>query len=218
VTRPTTIEAFLDGFNRALTLSGRRRRRVIDEARDHLIEARDRGISAGLDPQAAEIGAIEAFGDPAAVASRFDPGLLARLSGAVDRFDRWRAVHTTAAITLVLAPMALVMAASWSPLVALAFLPAWAIFVWIGRQLRERHEPGYRYRLWGWKQEHPAKYQIATNGGGLLGGAAYFALQLLAGSPPQPRSWLILTLAPLILLSWLLNNPRRYQSPAAPAA
>ncbi len=217
MTRPTTIEAFLEGFERALKLSGRRRRRVVDEARDHLIEARDRGMSAGLDTRAAEIAAIEAFGDPVAVASRFDPGLLARLSSEVDRFDRWRAVHPTAGSTAELAPTALAIAALWSPFVALSFLPVWAIFVWIGRQLRGRHEPGYRYRLWGWKQEHPAAYQLATNGGGLLGVATYFALEFLAGSP-HPTPWLFVILAPLVLLGWILNGPRRYRSPAAPAA
>jgi len=217
VTRPTTIEAFLERFERALRLSGRRRRRVVDEARDHLIEARDRGISAGLDPRAAEIAAIEAFGDPAAVASRFDPGLLARLSGELDRFDRWRAVHPTAGITVVLAPMAVAMALSWSPVVALSVLPPWALFVWIGWQLRGRQEPGYRYRLWGWKGEHPTAYQIATNAGGLLAWAAYLPLEWLAGSP-HPTLWLFLIVAPLILLGWILNAPRRYQPPAAPAA
>ena len=217
MTRPTTIEAFLERFERALRLSGRRRRRVVDEARDHLIEARDRGISAGLDPRAAEIAAIEAFGDPAAVASRFDPGLLARLSGEVDRFDRWRAVHPTAGSAVVVAPVALVLAATWSPLVAVSFLPAWAIFVWIGRQLRDREEPGYRYRLWGWKQEHPLAYQIATNATGLLGAAAYLGLEFLAGSP-HPTLWLFVMLAPLIPLGWILNAPRRYQPPATPTA
>ncbi len=128
---PTTISAFLDEFERALKLSGRRRRRVLDEARDHLIEARERGISAGMDPFAAEIAAVEAFGDAAGVASRFDPGRLAylshRVSGAVDRFDRWRAVHPTAGITVFIAPMALAMAVLWSPLAAaLCFFGPWA--------------------------------------------------------------------------------------------
>jgi hypothetical protein len=217
VTRPTTIEAFLETFERVLRLSGRHRRRVVDEARDHLIEARDRGISAGLDPRAAEIAAIEAFGDPAAVASRFDPGLLRRLAGELDRFDRWRAVHPTAGVTIELAPMALVMTVWWSPLVALAFLPGWATFVWIGKQLSERDEPGYRHRLWGWKQEHPAAYQIATNATVLLFMATYFALEFLAGAP-NPTPWLFVMLAPLIPLSWILNAPRRYEPPAAPAA
>jgi hypothetical protein len=215
--RPTTIEAFLDEFDGALALSGRRLRRVLDEARDHLIEARQRGIRAGLDPQAAEIAAIEAFGDPAVVASRFEPGLLAKLSGAVDRYDRWRATHPTAGITVALAPMALVIALSWSPIEALSFLPMWAIFVWIGQQLREREEPGYRHRLWGWKREHPTTYQVATNLGGVLAWATCLALELLAGAP-HVRPWLFLVLLPLIPLGWILNAPRRYRPPTTPAA
>jgi hypothetical protein len=216
VKRPTTIEEFLEGFERSLRLSGRHKQRVLDEARDHLTEARDRGIAAGLDPRAAEIAAIEAFGDPAAVASRFDPGLLARLAGELARFDRWHGAHPTAGITVGLAPAALVMAVSWSPLLALAFLPVWATSVWIGRQLTDRQESGYRYRLWGWKREHPAAYQIATNAGAFLGAAAYLLLESLAGSP-HPTAWIFL-MVPLFPLGWILNTPRRSQPPAAPAA
>ena len=215
--RPITIEAFLDEFEGALALSGRRRRRVVDEARDHLIEGKDRGIRAGLDLQAAEVAAIEAFGDPAEVASRFEPGLRARLSRAIDRYDRWRADHPTAGITVALAPMALVIALSWSPIAALSFLPMWAIFAWIGQQLRERQEPGYRHRLWGWKQDHPVAYQVATNLGGVLAWATCLALELLPGMP-HVRPWLFVVLLPLIPLGWILNAPRRYRLPATPAA
>lgn len=213
--RPTTIEEFLEGFERSLRLSGRHKHRVLDEARDHLTEARDRGIAAGLDPRAAEIAAVEAFGDPAAVASRFDPGLLARLSGELDRFDRWYGAHPTAGVTMGIAPAALVLALSWSPLVALALLPMWATSVWIGRQLRDRQEVGYRYRLWGWKREHQAAYRIATHAGAFLGAAAYLALEWLAGSP-HPTAWIFL-MVPLFPLGWILNAPRAYESPAAPA-
>jgi hypothetical protein len=89
MTSPTTMKAFLDEFERALKLSGRRRSRVLDEARDHLIEATERGVSAGMDPLAAESAAVEAFGDAAKVASRFDSGLLTRIErnaiGALDK-------------------------------------------------------------------------------------------------------------------------------------
>jgi len=213
VTVPTTIEAFLERFERALRLSGRRRRRVVDEARDHLIEARDRGVAAGLDARSAEIAAIEAFGDPAAVASRFDPGLTERVSRDLDRFDRWYGAHPAAGVTIGIAPWVLVITLSWSPLVALAFLPPWATSVWIGMQITNRHEVGYRSRLWGWKQQHPAAYQIATNGGAVLGAAAYLALEWMAGSP-HPTGWLLL-LVPLLPLGWLLNAPRRPDSAAA---
>jgi HAAS domain-containing protein len=215
VKRPTTIEEFLEGFERSLRLSGRHKQRVLDEARDHLIEARDRGIADGLDPRAAEIAALEAFGDPVVVASRFDAGLLARLSGELDRFDRWHGAHPTAVFTMDLGLATLVVAVSWSPLVALAFLPVWVTSVWIGRQLRHRKEPGYRYRLWGWKQEHPVAYQVATHAGPLLGAAAYLQLERLAGSP-LPTAWIFLMVA-LFPLGWILNAPKPYDSPAAPA-
>jgi hypothetical protein len=216
MTQPATIEEFLERLERSLRLSGRHKRRVLDEARDHLIEARDRGIACGLDPRAAEIAAIEAFGDPAAVASRFDPGVLARLSSEVDRFDRWRAVHPIAGTTAELAPPVLVLALSWSPWVALAVLPSWATFVWIGRELMHRSEVGYRYRLWAWKQKHPAAYHVAINVGPFLSAAAYFPLLRLAGTP-HPTVWIFL-LVPLFPLGWLLNGPREPQSPPASTA
>jgi hypothetical protein len=217
MTKPTTIEEFLEGFERLLRLSGRRKQRVLDEARDHLIEARDRGIAAGLDPRAAEIAAIEAFGDPTTVASRFDPGLLARVAGELDRYDRWRAIHPTTGITFGMAPMFLVLATLWSPVVALALLPTWVTFVWVGRQLRGRQEPGYRNRLWGWKHEHPAAYQIATNGASLLDVGVYFALMWLAGSP-HPTLWVFPAFILMIPLGWMFESPKRYQSPPAPIA
>lgn len=214
--RPTTIEEFLERLERSLSLSGGHKRRVLDEARDHLIEARDRGIEGGLDSRAAEIAAIEAFGDPGAVASRFDPGLRARLAGELDRFDRWHGAHPTAGVTVELAPAALVVALSWSAVLALAFLPVWAASVWIGRQLTDRQEVGHRHRLWGWKREHPAAYQIATNSGAFLSAGAYLLLESLAGSP-HPTAWIFL-MVPLFPLGWILNGPRRSQPPAAPAS
>lgn len=221
MTLPKTISSFLDEFEQALKVSGPSRRRILDEARDHLIEARERGISAGMDPIAAEIAGVEAFGDAAGVASRFDPGLLARLSrrvsGAMDSFDRWRAVHATAGITVFIAPMALATAVLWSPLAALCFFGPWASSVWIGRQLIERNEPGYRHRLWGWKQEHPGKYRWASNGGALLGWGSAVVLEFMVRLP-HLSPWLFLALALLVPLAWILNAPRRYQPSAAPAA
>jgi hypothetical protein len=189
---------------------------VLDEARDHLIEARDRAIAGGMNARAAEIAAIEAFGAPALVASRFDPGLLARMSGEVDRFDRWRAAHPIAGTTVEMAPLIVVVALSWSPVVALAFLLPWATFVWMARQLMHRSEAGYRYRLWAWKQKHVVEYHMATNVGPFLGAAAYFPLEWLAGSP-HPTAWFVLIL-PLLPLGWLLNGPREPRWPAEPSA
>jgi hypothetical protein len=102
-------------------------------------------------------------------------------------------------------------------MMALAFLPAWGSLVRIGSQLRQRQEPGYRRHLWGWKQEHPAAYHVATNSGGLLGGAACIALEWVAGWP-HLTPWLFLLLAPVVVLGWILNAPKRHQPPAAPVA
>jgi hypothetical protein len=221
MTLPSPIQGFLDEFEHALKLSGRRRRRVLDEVRDHLIDATERGIGAGMDPAVAEVAAVDAFGDADTVASRFDRHFLARvgrrISAALDNFDRWRAIHTTAAATFLMAPLALPMAVLWSPLVVLSFIGPWAAFVWIGRQLGDRDEPGYRYRLWGWKGEHPGKYQVAINLGGFLGFGSIIAVEFF-GRLPHLSPWLLVVLPPLYPVVWILNSPRRYHPPPVSAA
>jgi len=220
MTRPTSIHGFLDEFERALKLSGRRRRRVMDEAREHLIDATELGISAGLDPAIAEMAALDAFGDAATVASRFDRNLIVRLglrtSAALDGFDSWRAGHTTAAATFLVAPLAVPMALLWSPLAALSFVGPWAAFVWIGAQLAGRSEPAYRYRLWGWRLDHPRQYQLSINLGGLIGFVSIVALQFLV-TLPHVSPWLLLLLPPLYPVLWILNSPRPYAPPPVSA-
>jgi hypothetical protein len=66
MTLPSPIQGFLDEFEHALKLSGRRRRRVLDEVRDHLIDATERGIGAGMDPAVAEVAAVDASALPRA--------------------------------------------------------------------------------------------------------------------------------------------------------
>jgi HAAS domain-containing protein len=221
MTWPTSIGAFLDEFERVLKVSGRRRRRVLDEARDHLIDAAESGISAGMDPLAAEIAAIEAFGDATTVASRFDRGFLALLadrgSEALRTFDGWHGIHPLAANTLLIAPFALLMAVMWSPLPALGFLGPWAASVWIGIQLKERKEPGFRHRIWAWKREHPGQYQWAASLGGVFGWVWVIAMESLARLP-HVSPWLFLVLVLLLPPMWAINSPRPYRPPPASAA
>jgi hypothetical protein len=215
MTLPNNIHAFLDEFGQALKLPGRRRRRVLDEAHDHLLEATERRIAMGMDPSVAEMASVEAFGDPVAVASRFDPGRLWRLRrafwGAMDRFDRWHADHIVAGAAVLLAPVAVLVAVLWSPVPALGFLGPFMVLVWIGKQLEGREEPSYRHRLWGWKQHYPTQYQVVTNVGSLLGTGLVIGL-LVIGGLPHVSPWLVPALVPFYPLIWILSMPRRYES------
>jgi hypothetical protein len=216
MTMPRSIRGFLDEFERALKLSGRRRRRVMDEVREHLVDATERRISAGMDTAAAESAAVDAFGDAAAVASRFDRHFLARIgrriSDLLDTYDALRAGHTTVAATLLVSPIALSMAVLWSPWMAMSCIGPWGAMTWIGNQLAQRTEPGYRCRLWGWKSEHPRRYQVATSVGSLFSMAPIVAFELL-GRVPHASLWLYVALVPLMPVIWILNSPRPYAPP-----
>ena len=64
-----TDEAWLAGYlaqvRRALALYSGRRADVLDEVRDHLLEARERLLRDGAPPDEAQRAALVAFGDPA---------------------------------------------------------------------------------------------------------------------------------------------------------
>lgn len=78
------IERYLDRLDAELTVSARHRARVVDEARDHLLEARQRHEADGLERADAERAATDEFGAAATIAAAFDPEpTLMRLTGAV---------------------------------------------------------------------------------------------------------------------------------------
>lgn len=58
------LEPTLARLGRALALYAGRRADVLDEVRDHLLEARERRLRAGLEPADAERAALAAFGEP----------------------------------------------------------------------------------------------------------------------------------------------------------
>lgn len=166
-----TIPHFLDEFGDALKLSGSRRRRVLAEAHDHLAEAKERGIKAGLRPAKAEAAAVEAFGEPADLATRFEADFrtrtFGRISSVVDAIDSWRADHPIAGATLLVFPVIALMAAFWSPAIALGGVPIWMAYVWVGRRLAPRHEPGYRRLRYPsiWFLNNPKPYHPPVSDG-----------------------------------------------------
>jgi len=67
------IDGYLDELGAALTVGAHRRRRILDETREHLADASDRRVTEGLAPSEAETASIAAFGPPTAIAAAFDP-------------------------------------------------------------------------------------------------------------------------------------------------
>lgn len=71
MSQPSTFESYLAELHRGLALYPGRRSEILDEVRDHLLEARDRALQSGCSSDEAELGALRAFGDPGRLARRF---------------------------------------------------------------------------------------------------------------------------------------------------
>lgn len=67
--RDDAVDRYLRGLARELPHFSSSRRRLLREVREHLREEEARGVSAGLDPEAARAAAIDRFGTPAQVAA-----------------------------------------------------------------------------------------------------------------------------------------------------
>jgi hypothetical protein len=213
-----TIPVFLEEFGGALRLSGSHRRRVLAEAHDHLAEAKEQAIKAGLEPALAEAAAVEAFGEPAYLAARFEADFrtrsLSRVSSAVEAIDCWRADHPVAGATVFIALLTGLVFALWSPLAVFGVVPIWIAYAWLGRQLVSRREPGYRRRLWAWKREHATRFNLVT-GAGILIASCWVEATVFFG-PTHQVSWvMIAVLSPAYVAALILNYPKRYKPPEA---
>lgn len=85
-----TINRYLEGFASALAVGPRRRRRVIQEAEDHLRDAAEALEAKGVPPVEAEEEAVRRFGTPAAAAGAFGSTLSGRLWRTGSRWHRRR--------------------------------------------------------------------------------------------------------------------------------
>ena len=65
------VEAYLSRLERELRKRGRHDSRIVDEAREHLLDAVGDGLQRGLSIDAAESGALARFGSPEIVARQF---------------------------------------------------------------------------------------------------------------------------------------------------
>jgi len=66
------IDSYLRSLERELRLCGLSQNEILAEVESHLLDARDRGIQKGLDPQAAQQQALERFGSARLGAGRFE--------------------------------------------------------------------------------------------------------------------------------------------------
>ena len=65
----TALEAYLRRLERELRQQGLQDRRIVDEAREHLVDAVEDGLQHGLSVEAAESQALVRFGSPEIVAA-----------------------------------------------------------------------------------------------------------------------------------------------------
>jgi hypothetical protein len=66
------INEYLRSLERELGRRGLLKADILEEAESHLLEARDRGLQQGLDPQAAQQQALDRFGSARRVARQFE--------------------------------------------------------------------------------------------------------------------------------------------------
>jgi hypothetical protein len=98
----TALEEYLNRLERELRKRGRQDRRIVDEAREHLVDAIEEGLQSGLSVDAAEREAFVRFGPPETVAAHFSTEgsrmsnwllfTLTRIAGLIRR-DEPRAAH-----------------------------------------------------------------------------------------------------------------------------
>ena len=203
-----TIPDYLEVLYQSLDLGESARLRIVDEVRDHLIEARNDAVRAGVDPKAAEEAALNAFGDPVALAANFAPGpwrsFLRRSRELRWSLDLWHARHPlfAVAIGLVLLGGLLFLAQSWFAWMTPFYAGLQLLLAW---QITQRQEVGYAARLRGFWKEHPGLdqlYQLCF----MLPIAFYLVVPL--SQAPTRFPWNVLVFPSALLLSWLFFSSR----------
>ena len=203
-----TISEYLGVLYESLDLAESARLRVVEEVRDHLTEAKEEAVAAGLDPVDAERAALRAFGDPVVLAASFDPG---RWRSFLRWWREWRwsldLLHAERPVLytgLALAPLfgLLLLAGSW----LVWFMPFYAAQqLWLAAQIGRRTEIGFSARLEAFWEQHPNRkllYSVAL----MLPAGFYLVLD---GAFPRSRfPWNMLVLPAAILFGWLFFWPR----------
>jgi len=101
------LDPYLRALARALHERGHEASRIVDEAREHLVDAVEDGVRRGLAREDAEREAVERFGPPDLIAAQTPPErnrIMARLTAALDTVvGHWRWVTAATAVAALLA-------------------------------------------------------------------------------------------------------------------
>jgi len=107
---PASIDAYLQELRQALSERGREDLRIVDEAREHLVDAVQEGLRRGLDGADAEREAMERFGPPDVIAAQaLQPRsrIMARLTTALDTIvGHWRWITAATALAALVTSVA----------------------------------------------------------------------------------------------------------------
>jgi uncharacterized protein involved in exopolysaccharide biosynthesis len=107
---PESIDRYLQELRQALSERGRGDQRIVDEAREHLVDAVQDGLRRGLDRVDAEREAMERFGPPDVIAARaLEPRsrIMSRLTAALDTIvGHWRWITAATAIAALVTSVA----------------------------------------------------------------------------------------------------------------
>ena len=107
---PASIDAYLRELRQALSERGRDDPRIVDEAREHLVDAVQDGLRRGLDRADAEREAMERFGPPDVIAAQaLQPRsrIMARLTTALDTIvGHWRWITAATVVAALVTSVA----------------------------------------------------------------------------------------------------------------
>src|SRR6185369_6166203 len=107
---PASVEAYLQELRQTLSERGRDDSRIVDEAREHLVDAVEDGLRRGLEQADAEREAVERFGPPSVVAAQaLQPRspIMARLTTALDTIvGHWRWITAATALAALVTSVA----------------------------------------------------------------------------------------------------------------
>jgi hypothetical protein len=134
------VERYLLEFNDALVAGAERRERILAEVEEHLRDATESLVAAGLSAGEAELEAVRRFGDPAQAAERFGADPLGRGQQASRWYEARRIAHPLAIPLILYGP--LIALTAWAAIPMAMWLCVWLLASHIHRNIRARRATG----------------------------------------------------------------------------